>query len=309
MTRDSDDDAFAARFRAGLEQELGGVSADRRMLAEVLATPVRRRTWRLRPATGAVIAVLGVAAIAVAPVVVHLPTRSPASTHQVTPPAASGAPSPTPTPPPVSPSPTSTGSPSASSAAARCPAQTSDPGGATVSVDLDGDGVADTLTYNGGALHVVLGAGRGQVDSPFTTASPYVTALPVSTAGTARRQVLLGTRGAISPQGAVGVVARLYDLRDCVFAPVLGVNGRPYDFLVGGQSATERRGVVCEGGVLYGRTSVLRGGAWQVTDTPVTSTSGTAVNGTPRTSTVPDGTPAAQALSTETCGGPPQTLD
>ena len=113
-------------------------------------------------------------------------------------------------------------------------------------------------------------------------------------------------RGKISAAGSVGGVARLYDLRDCTFAPVPGVNGKPYDFLIGNVSNAERSGVVCEGDVLYGRTAVLSGGVWQVTDRPVTSSGSEAVNGTPRTSTAAAGTPEAITLASETCGRNPQ---
>lgn len=288
-----DNEALARMLQAGLDHELASVQADRRLIAEVLAQPVRRRPWRAWAGAGVAAAALGVAAVVV------VPTLQPHQTVRLAGPGASSSPTAQP-----GPSPTATG-PQTPQA---CPPQTSDAGGAVVRVDLDGDGAPDLLTWNGGAFHVILSGGHGEVTAAFTTASPYLTALPVSTAGTARRQVLIGTRGAISAQGSVGLVARLYDLQSCSFAPVPGANGKPYDFLVGDQSSTERSGVVCDGGVVYGRTAVLRGGVWEVTDTPVGSAGGTAVNGTPRTSTVADGSPEAAALATETCGGSPVSL-
>lgn len=297
MTTGSDDDTTARLLRAALDQELAPVQADRRLLADVLARPVRRPTRWGWLAAAAAAGALGVAAVLV------VPSQDPGTTDRLAGPAPTAATAPA-TVPPTAPTPTDP----PSSATAGCPGQTSDPGGAVVRADLDGDGTDDALTWNGGALHVVLGGGGGEVSSELGTASPYVTALLVRTAGAARRQVLVGTRGAISPEGTVGTVARLYDLRDCVLAPVLGANGRPYDFLVGNQSDTERSGVVCDGRVLYGRTAVLEGGAWRVTDRPVSSADGTAVNGQPRTTTVADGTPEAQALATETCAGEPVTI-
>ncbi|MGZ4595720.1 MAG: hypothetical protein ACXV3V_02235 [Actinomycetes bacterium] len=294
-----DDDALAALLRARLDDELAAVSPDRRVLADVLSRPVRRRS---RKGWAAVVAAGTAAGAAVAVAVVGLPSPDRDASVQL------GGPSPSavPTSPASTPAAIPSTTPSASSPT--CPPQTSDPGGPVVRIDLDGDGVPDSLTYNGGAFHVVLGAGRGEVSSAFSTASSYLTALSVSTAGTTRRQVLIGMRGQISAAGSVGGVARLYDLRGCAFAPVLGVNGKPYDFLVGNVSETERSGVVCEADVLYGRTAVLRGGVWHVTDRPVTSAGATAVNGAPRTSTVAAGTPEADALATETCGGNPQSL-
>jgi hypothetical protein len=182
--------------------------------------------------------------------------------------------------------------------------------GAGVRVDLDGDGADDVVSWRDGALRVRLSAGRGTVTAPFTTAGPYITVLPVSTDASAGAELLVATRGAIGHAGSVGSVARLYDLRGCTFAPVDGVDGRPYDFEVGVPAEGERSGVLCDGPVLYGRTAVLRGGVWQVTDTPVSSRSGVAVNGAPRHSTVPDGSVEARDdLSRESCLGPPTSLD
>ena len=314
-----DDEALQALLRARLDDELASVHADRRVLAHVLSRPVARRSRKSWAGGLAAVTALG-AAVAVAVVAAPspgndaleqlagpspsivptsspaTPTSPPSSTTPSTPavPATSAPPtvSATPATPaaPATPAkPAITAAPTRTGPSPACSRQSSDPGEPVVRVDLDGDGVPDALTYDGGALHVVLGAGRGEISSAFSTASPYLSVLPVSTAGTARRQVLIGMRGQISASGAVGAVARLYDLRDCTFAPVPGVNGKPYDFLVGTASDTERSGVVCDAGVLYGRTAVLKGGTWHVTDRPVTSSAGTAVNGAPRTSTVADG--------------------
>lgn len=310
------DDGFERLLREQLDSELADVHADRAVLAEVLATPVRRRWWQLAPGGPAWLA-LAAAAVLVVAVVLVVPLLRPAdgpdrlsTTPTPTAPATPTATS-APTPPPVQ-SPTSAPvlpPPAAPSpAAAACAPQTSDAGDTAVQVDLDGDGVPDALTWNGGALRVVLGAGRGELSSPFTTASPYISALPVSTDGTAGKQVLIGTRGAVGSQGSVGQLARLYDLRGCTFAPVIGVNGKPYDFEIGPASDTERSGVTCESGVLYGLTSVLKDGVWQVTETPVSTRTGTAVNGTPRHSTVPAGTTESELLKREHCDGDPQPL-
>jgi hypothetical protein len=293
-----DDETMKALLRARLNEELASVHADRRVLAEVLSRPVPRRSRKGWAVGVAAVTALG-AAVAVA--VVGLPSSGRDGAVRLA--------GPSPSTVPTSPSPAATPGTTPSGPSPTCPQQTSDPGSSLVRVDLDGDGVPDVLTWNGGAFHVVLDAGRGEVSSAFTTASSYLTVLPVSTAGTTRRQVLIGMRGQISAAGSVGGVARLYDLRNCTFAPVPGVNGKPYDFLIGNASDTERSGVICVGEVLYGRTAVLQGGVWHVTDRPVTSSGGTAVNGAPRTSTVAAGTPEADALASETCGGNPQSLD
>ena len=260
-------------------------------------------------AGAAAVTALG-AAVAVAVVALPSPAttrscRSPVRRHRPSRPHPRGRGRADPTSPPA----TATPSTTPTGPSPTCPQQSSDPGGAAVRIDLDGDGVPDALTYNGGAFHIVLGAGRGEVSSALPTASPYLTVLPVSTTGTTRHQVLIGMRGKISAAGSVGGVARLYDLRDCTFAPVPGVNGKPYDFLIGDVSNTERSGVVCEGDVFYGRTAVLQGGVWQVTNRPVTSSGGKAVNGTRGTSTAVAGTPEANTLAIETCGRNPQPLN
>ena len=221
--------------------------ADRRVLAEVLSRPVPRRSRRGWAAGAASVTALG-AAVAVA--VAALPSPGHDAIVQVAGPSRSTVP----TSPaaaatvPTSPPATATPSTTPTGPSPTCPQQSSDPGGAAVRIDLDSDGVPDALTYNGGAFHIVLGAGRAEVSSALPTASPYLTVLPVSTTGTTQHQVLIGMRGKISAAGSVGDVARLYDLRDCTFAPVPGVNGKPYDFLIGNVSNTERSGVVCEGG-------------------------------------------------------------
>lgn len=308
---DRGNDAVARRLRAQLDDELAGVRADRRALADVLARPARRRRW---PLPGGVPAwsVLGAAAAAAAVALAVPALRPPGGPDRLAGPTPSA---------PVGPAPSATASPTDSPFPSLSPAATPSqapaclpprpsPGAGGLQVDLDGDGRPDTVRYDTAdrALRVTLSGGRGDVTAGFGTASPYLTVLPVRTDSRPGAEVLIGTRGAVGSQGGIGVRARLYALRGCTFAPVLGVNGQPYDFEVGVASGTQRSGVVCDGGVLYGRTSTLSGGVWRVTDTPVSSSSGTAVNGRPRTSTVPDGTPQAQDLARESCDGEPQPL-
>ena len=205
----TDDEALKALLRARLDTELASVHAHPLVLADLLSRPVPRRSRKGWAAGVAAMTALGPAvAVAVAALpspgrdaIVQLAGPSPSTVPGL--PSASATPRTTPT----GPSPT-------------CPQQSSDPGG--------------------GALHIVLGAGRGEVSSALPTASPYLTVLPVSTTGTTRHQVLIGMRGKLSAAGSVGGVARLYDLRDCTFAPVPGVNGKPYDFLIGNASDTQR---------------------------------------------------------------------
>lgn len=326
---DHSDDAQVRRLRALLDQGLAPVQADRRVLAHVLAgpssRPAARPTWLLVAATAAAVAVV----VLVVPALRAQSGLAPGPSTPATGATATPTPSPTPSPlptrtptpaptatrvpaPATTPTPAGTASPSAPAAVTQAgpgcgPSVAGDTSG--VHLDLDGDGTDDVISYGAGALRVRLGGGRGTVVSPFSTASPYLTVLPVSTDGTPGAEVLVGSRGAIGTHGSVGSVARLYDLRGCTFAPVDGVNGRPYDFEVGTSAEGERSGVLCEGPVLYGRTAVLRGGVWQVTDTSVSSASGTAVNGPARRSTVADGTAQARDdLARESCLGPPQSL-
>ena len=170
-------------------------------------------------------------------------------------------------------------------------------------VDLDGDGQPDAVSVTAGALTVTL-TGSGTASTPFSTSSPYVNVLPVRTGNAPGYQLLVLTQGAIGKAGAVGEQGRLYAAQACAIAPVHNIQGKPYIFEVGSLAGdTERVGVSCAGGVLYGVTSVLGAdGTWTVTRTPVSSASGRAVNGAPTTSLVAGDDPAVATLGSASCG-------
>ena len=212
------------------------------------------------------------------PVIVVSPTHRPSATH----------------PPTTTPTTTPTRSSTCSS--------TKSNDRKAVALVVDGDARPDALRLVDGVLTVDL-TGSGTASIPFTTSSPYVQVLPVEADGRPDSELLLLTRGA-APDESFGMQGVLYGARGCSLAPVLNVRGQPYKFDVG-SSATDaaRDGVACRDGVLLGVTSGHNAdGSWSVTRTPVSSASGTAVNGTPVTSKLLADDPAADTLATAACG-------
>lgn len=116
--------------------------ADRRVLAEVLSRPVPRRSRRGWAAGAAAVTALSAA---VAAAVVALPSPGHDAIRQVAGPSPSTVPtsSPAAATAPTSPLATATPSTTPTSPSPTCPQQSSDPGGAAVRIDLDGDGVPD----------------------------------------------------------------------------------------------------------------------------------------------------------------------
>lgn len=328
-----DEDALAARLRAGLDRELQDVRSRPGDLDAVLhharsASRGGAAPWVLSAAAVALVALavpVGVqvlrddppadrlAAPAPAPATLPAPSTllvppSPAS-PDATPPGSSGRPSPVLTPPPLAPSattpPTRTAPPvrtSPSTCRDEAPAGPTGP----VQADLEGDGRPDGLAFADGALVTRFSRG-GSSTTPFLTASPYASVLVVEADGVAADdELLVLTRGAIGNEGDVAVNATLYDLTGCALAPVANAQGRPYVFEVGASRAgTVRSGVECDGDVLLGVVGVEEAGRWQVTRTPVGVRDGVAVNGEPRRSVLTADDPAVARLSEATCGDAP----
>ncbi len=201
----------------------------------------------------------------------------------------------------------------ASAGSRRCEPASVSLGSQTVPVDVDGDGRPDTVSLAPGSPGTLAAdqTSAGLAQGGFTTASPYVTVLPVETDGSPGAELLVITRGAVGTDGSVGMDGTLYDVQGCTLGPVLNAQGKPYTFEIGSSQAdTVRAGVACQGSTLFGVTSVQdpRGG-WVVTRTPVSSAGGRARNGTPVQSTLAADDPTADALRLASCGAStPQPL-
>jgi hypothetical protein len=198
-------------------------------------------------------------------------------------------------------------------ASKRCVPASASAGTATAQVDVDGDGTPDPVTLAPGSpgTLAVAQSTAGLAQGPFTTASPYVTVLPVEADGTPGAELMVITRGAVGKDGSVGMDGTLYDVQGCALAPVLNAQGVPYRFEIGSsQSDTVRAGVACQSGTLFGVTSVLDPQTgWTVTRTPVGVSGGRARNGTPVDSTLAADDPTADALRLASCGAAtPQPL-
>ncbi len=332
----STEDEQSRWLREQLDRELGGLTSRPQALRDVLASGPRTRWWRT--ASGAPTWLLAAPAVLVVALAVPLlastvfsrgapPARlagAPATTSaapqapsprcepgtacdtaSAEPPAQSATPShrspsasPTNSPPPTPPPPTPP----------VCPQAAAVPGRTSVPIDVDGDGRPDDVHAVGGTLAIGL-TGSGTASAPLNTASPYVYVLPVESDATPGAELLVVTRGGIGTDGSIGMLATLWDVHGCTLAPVPNAQGSPYAFEVGSsQSDTRRAGVACDGSAPVGVTSVRDAkGAWTVTRTPVSSAGGRAVNGTPTTTSVPAGDPAA--LQDATCGSAvPQSL-
>lgn len=320
------EDEQAVWLRAQLDRELAGLTSRPEALQEVLAgarpepAAARRRGPGAPPAWFVAAAAVLVVALAV-PVLRDTVFAGPTSRSELATPALPPPVVPPPVPPaatPAQPVPARTSSPrprrSTSSPTVRAstaPATTTTCGSSsstgaadpTASFDLDGDGRPDPVSVAAGALTVQLSA-SGTASAPLP-ASPYVEVLPVRPAGTRAVQLLVLTRGPVDRIGSVGLQGRLYAAGSCSIAPVLNAGGVPYTFNVGSNADdTARSGVSCAGTSLYGVTSVRTtdGSAWNVTRTPVSSSSGRAVNAAPTTATIAVGDPAAEALRQASCG-------